>query len=168
MVRHMKELILIRHATAGWGEVGHTDFDRTLTADGEVEARAMAERLAASGVRPERLVSSPAIRAESTAAPIAAALGLVGDPWLREPRVYEAGVSDLLDLCQGLDETFDRAALVGHNPGFADLGKVLSREAPRGLPPAGVIRMHFEIGSWSELGRGLAVRTECFFPGDPT
>jgi probable phosphoglycerate mutase len=71
-------LTLIRHGETEWNREGRIQgyhADSVLTANGEAQARRLAERLADERV--QSLHSSDAGRARQTAAPIAAAVGLV-------------------------------------------------------------------------------------------
>ncbi|NLV54455.1 MAG: histidine phosphatase family protein [Acidimicrobiales bacterium] len=76
------ELILVRHGEPAWSDAdGLARNDPVLTDRGRAQARAVARRLAATEQVPEwgdidRLLVSPAVRAQETAAPIAAALDL--------------------------------------------------------------------------------------------
>ena len=73
----MTELLLLRHAHAGdpmaWTK---SDDVRPLSKKGRDQAARMATFLAAAGVRPDVIVSSPKTRAMQTATPVADELGL--------------------------------------------------------------------------------------------
>ena len=70
----MLELLIARHARAA-GEPGVDDFARPLDARGEQDAPRMAARLHAAGLRPQRMLASPALRTMTTARALAAGLG---------------------------------------------------------------------------------------------
>lgn len=85
------ELILVRHGEPAWSVDGHQRNDPELTARGRAQAAALAARLADHTEDPargpvDRLLVSPAVRAQETAAPIAEALGLEAETvgWLLE------------------------------------------------------------------------------------
>jgi phosphohistidine phosphatase SixA len=63
---------LVRHAEAAPGE---PDDLRRLTSAGRSAARKLATRLAAEGVRPDAVLSSPLLRARETAAELARPFG---------------------------------------------------------------------------------------------
>lgn len=79
-------ILLIRHGETVWNRSGRVQGwqDSPLSAAGRAQARALAARLADEAVA--RLVSSDLGRAQETAAPIAARLGMAValDPGLRE------------------------------------------------------------------------------------
>jgi phosphohistidine phosphatase len=113
-------LYLLRHGKAlSRAEWREDDRLRPLTSEGEREVRAVGARLAAMGLRPGLIVTSPLARAERTAELVAEALGMRED--------------DVLD--ERLAPGFDGAALagvvaergpvgslmvVGHEPDFSD------------------------------------------------
>ncbi len=73
----MKQLTLIRHAKSSWSDLSRGDFDRPLNARGLRDAPRMGAHLKEAGLAPvDRIVSSPALRARTTAECIAEALGV--------------------------------------------------------------------------------------------
>jgi probable phosphoglycerate mutase len=88
------ELILVRHGQPAWtNEDGRARNDPALTNLGQAQAQQMAARLADPETEPalgpcNHLYASPAMRAQETAVPIAAALGLPIETrdWLWELR----------------------------------------------------------------------------------
>lgn len=139
----MHELILLRHAEAEPTSADEEDRDRALSPHGEQEAQAAGRWLAAHGVRPERLLCSPARRARRTAELAAAALGHAPTMQLAE-EIYDATPGELLAL---LDQHADTASvlLVGHNPGIERLVALLVEGRSddfRGMPPGGLAVLH--------------------------
>ncbi len=62
-----KTLLLIRHAKSDWGNLMLSDFERPLNNRGEINAPEMAKRLVKRELFPQQLISSPALRAITTA-----------------------------------------------------------------------------------------------------
>src|SRR5947207_15995446 len=71
------QLVIVRHAEAAAGE---PDELRPLTPEGREAARALGERLAAEGVQPDAVLSSPLLRARQTADELARPAGLTVEP----------------------------------------------------------------------------------------
>jgi phosphohistidine phosphatase len=119
-------LLLVRHAKSDY-PLGVTDHDRPLNDRGRRDAPFIGSWIAknvplSEGTRPLILVSS-ANRAQLTWG--RARNGLTGG-WLAadertEPRIYEAGLTTLLDLVRELPEELHTAVLVGHNPTLRDV-----------------------------------------------
>ena len=76
----MVELVLVRHAKSDWGDPGLPDHERPLNARGTANAPMMARRLADTGITVDRIVSSTAVRARTTAAAFGAALSTGSTP----------------------------------------------------------------------------------------
>ncbi|MFI5225914.1 MAG: SixA phosphatase family protein [Candidatus Limnocylindrales bacterium] len=117
------ELYLLRHADAGDpGAWTRPDAERPLSAKGHRQAERMGRHLAALGLVPDAIVSSPKIRATETAAAVSAA---VGCPVVEDPRL--AGLLELEDVEAVLRDLGrpPRTMLVGHDPDFSDLLSVL-------------------------------------------
>ena len=63
----MKLLYLVRHAKSSWRDDNLSDAERPLNKRGERDAPFMADLLQRKGINPDLMVSSPALRALSTA-----------------------------------------------------------------------------------------------------
>ena len=72
----MKTIFLMRHSKSAWKEEGMDDFDRPLNKRGTGDAHFMAGILMLRGERPDLIVSSPAVRAASTALIVARETGV--------------------------------------------------------------------------------------------
>ncbi|WP_309126856.1 histidine phosphatase family protein [Microbacterium sp.] len=155
----MKTLLLARHAKSDWGVHGLSDHDRPLNARGRRDAPAMAQRLSEDDVPLDRIVSSSATRARSTADEYATAFGVVV---VEEPLLYGASAQAILAVAAALPEDCSVAMLVGHNPGMSAAVGELTGEQTQ-LPTSGIAECAVDIGSWAELiegsGRLLRLRT---------
>ncbi len=147
----MKTLFLVRHAKSSWSDAGLSDRDRPLNDRGERDVHQMGKRLAARGVKPDRVVSSPAVRALATAKVIAGALDVGRKDIVVDERVYEASVDDLLGVIRELGGHPRCVVLVGHNPGMTELAQRFSREIGT-LPTCAVAEFTFDAQAWSEIG----------------
>ena len=111
------KLYLIRHATPH--DVGPSDHARTLTPQGEEEARIVGAALAKMGVCPARILTSPLVRSRQTADIIASALAAECDVEPVEELKNGFTTTSLLRLlnrCRLNEEVL----LVGHMPDLAD------------------------------------------------
>jgi phosphohistidine phosphatase len=72
------EIYLFRHGQAEPASASERDSDRHLTPAGQAEVRRIAQRIAAMGVEPSMILSSPYTRAEETARIAAEVLGYDG------------------------------------------------------------------------------------------
>lgn len=107
------DLYLLRHAEAGEAA---RDEDRTLTAHGQAQARAVAAGVAWLAPGLSVVLSSPLPRAAQTATPLARALGLPVET--AAALAGGQGPDAALTLLQGRGETI---LLVGHEPQLSGL-----------------------------------------------
>jgi phosphohistidine phosphatase SixA len=115
----MTELYFLRHADAGDPEKWtRPDAERPLSSKGKRQTEHLAWFLESTGFRPDAILTSPKVRAEQTARPIAERLGvkLTIEPRLGQPL-------DLATLDSILADAGDpeRVVVAGHDPDFSDL-----------------------------------------------
>jgi phosphohistidine phosphatase len=154
----MKRLTLVRHARSGH-EDGYSipDFDRPLSRRGKEDAPELGRRLAARGVAPDAVVTSPARRARETARNVARQLGCPVNAIREDGRVYDATGGTLLEVVRGLDDAWDHVLLVGHNPGLHDLVNTLGDRGLDALPACAAVCLHLAGGTWREVGPGSGI-----------
>lgn len=150
-----RTLILVRHAKSSWSNAALADHDRPLNPRGERDAPLMGARLSERGPHPGFIFTSSARRALETADRFAEALALNERNVVVRPEIYGAGVEDMLELVQGLDDAIEVALLVGHNPTFTELVDHLAREEIGHLPTAGVVTLEMEDAPWSAAHEGM-------------
>ncbi len=122
-------ILLLRHAKSSWDRPGLTDHDRPLAPRGERAAPAMGAHFAGAGMRVDRIISSTAARAASTARRFRDRFDDRCPLTLRRD-LYHADATDLLAIAleeAGSDDEA-RIMLVGHNPGMHDLALFLCGE----------------------------------------
>lgn len=144
----MKTLTIVRHAKSSWNDRSLRDRDRPLNKRGERDAPTMGQRIADAGVRPSLIVSSPAVRAWTTARVIAQQLTYPVEFLQQEADLYHAGVDDILDVIVAQDEGFNSLMIVGHNPGLTDFVNFLSPGLTGNLPTAGVVSFNINQEDW--------------------
>lgn len=150
----MRTLILVRHAKSSWTDPALDDFQRPLNERGRRDAPVMAERFAHAVTEPVALLSSPAVRAASTAAYFAQALQLAPADIRYEPAIYEASAARLLEIVRGLDDAQTSVLLFGHNPGLSDLCHLMARCDFAEMPTCAIARLDFSIDRWAKLEPG--------------
>ena len=143
-----KTLIFMRHAKSDWSVPGQKDFDRTLNNRGLGDAPRMGRRLLEIGVKPDLVVSSPAIRAKTTAEYVSEQLSYNIDNILYEDEIYESSVRTLLKVVNNLDDKYNCVIIFGHNPTHTYLAEYLTKEAIGNIPTAGAVCISFEFDSW--------------------
>lgn len=147
----MRLLTLVRHAKSSWDYAELSDFERPLNERGRRDAPMMAERALKLFGKPQRLVSSPALRAITTAQVFAQILGTDPHDIVLRPRVYEASSATLLQLVQDLDDDDSHVMLFGHNPGLSQLAHWLARCDFDDLPTCGIAHLALTADHWRNV-----------------
>jgi phosphohistidine phosphatase len=144
----MKTLTLLRHAKSSWKDSSLSDPDRPLNKRGKGDVAEMGRRIADAGIRPSLIVSSPALRAWTTAKAIAKAINYPVEFLQREKALYLASVDEILDVIIAQDPKFNSLMVVGHNPGLTSFANYLVPGLTHNLPTAGVVCVRFEQDDW--------------------
>jgi len=152
----MKTLYLMRHAKSSWDFDDLTDKERPLNNRGREDAPMMGQALAKRNIHLDLLVSSPAVRALSTAALVAHEINYPPNRIEVIERIYRAEVLDMLDIVRGLPEPTESVLLVGHNNTITDFANLLSPSQLNEMPTAAIVCLKFSCGQWSEVDRANA------------
>jgi len=148
----MKKLLLLRHAKSSWEDASLPDFERPLNERGLRAAPLIGEYIARHKLRPDLVLCSPAKRTRETTVLVLKAAGI--EPELRyDERIYEASVTNLLEIISQLEEDKTEVMLVGHNPGFENLLERLTGQSVR-MPTAALARIALDAERWSEAATG--------------
>ena len=147
----MKTLYVVRHAKAISGELGINDFKRSLSKQGQVEAKAMGKRLRKKGIAPELLISSPADRALETAQIFAGQFGYPLQNILLNDHIYDEGGEALREIVKQLDEGYNTVMLFGHEPSLSEFAKGLLKDTEIELRTTGVLGISLDISRWQAI-----------------
>ena len=160
----MKQLTLIRHAKSSWKNAYLLDIERPLKKRGKRDAPIMGKRLAKRKSVPDLIVSSSAKRAMATAEIIAQEIEYPVEDIVVNEKLYGAGVSKLLKIIRGLDDGFEHAACVGHNPGLTDFVNHVSSFFINNVPTCGIVVMTFNIDAWESVGHVEPAEVDFDYP----
>jgi len=162
----MKTLFLVRHAKSSWDDTALPDRERPLADRGKRDVDKMGKRLAKRDVKPDLIMSSPAVRALATAESIASRLGCKRKDIVVNDRLYAVEAEDLLDVIRGLGDKLEHVMLVGHNPALIELANDLSSEITQ-LPTCAIAEFTFDAKSWSDIGKAKPARVALDYPKKP-
>jgi phosphohistidine phosphatase len=146
-------LYLVRHAKSDWACEGLSDIDRPLNERGYRDAPVMAVRIASLGHEPDRIVSSPAVRALTTALIFARQFEHDAARVVLEPRLYEASPAAFLSVVAAQPDDVHKLMVFAHNPTLTDVASDLSGVAIGDLPTTAVVCVRFQAPTWSEALR---------------
>ncbi|HCP76330.1 MAG: phosphoglycerate mutase [Pusillimonas sp.] len=139
MPDQVRRLLLLRHAHAGFTQNGQ-DLERSLSERGLTEALEVGGLMATEGFVPDIAVISPALRTRQTWAQVQKRLPMAIQ-CLYESRVYEAGISTLLDVLGAQPDSRQTVLVVGHNPGMQGLALKLTGRGSKNA----VVRLRHEF-----------------------
>ncbi len=148
----MKTLYLVRHAKSSWNNASMSDHARPLNDRGERDAPEMGNRLRKRAPQPPIIISSSAVRAETTATILAEAIDYPLSELKIDERLYGAEADDVIAIIRELDDVIDCAMLVGHNPTFTDLINSLSESQMDEVPTCSMAILRFSTDTWSKIG----------------
>jgi phosphohistidine phosphatase len=161
----MKQLLLIRHGKSDWNEPSLSDHDRVLNERGLRDTPRMAAALKERGLAPDLVVTSSAVRADTTARGVAEGLGYPPDSILVLPELYLASPRTILRVVQRLDESAATVLLFGHNPGLHEAANLFVKGAPLGdFPTLAVARIEFSAEHWGSIEWGEGRLVESLVP----
>lgn len=152
----MKTLTILRHAKSSWKDSSLSDRDRPLNKRGKRDAPIMASRIHQAGIRPSLILSSPAVRAWTTAKIIAKEISYPNEFLQRDERLYHAGVRRIIDVLSEQDVAFNSIMIVGHNPGFTDFANYLLPDLTHNIPTSGVVSVLIDTDDWDLKARKKA------------
>ncbi len=127
-----QQLIIMRHAKSDWHAGIAMDFERPLNRRGRQDIPRMAQWLKNNRYIPQRLISSPAKRAQQTSRMLAEKMDLSEAAIIEVANIYEASLDDLCAVIDQYSGDVSSLLLVGHNPGLEELAYHLcSDKLPR-------------------------------------
>lgn len=153
-----KHVFLLRHAKSSWDDPSVDDHDRPLAPRGRRAAARIADYAMETGIRPDLILCSSAMRARQTLERIAPSLGRDAEIHI-ERSLYGATEDRLLERLQALSDEVDSVMMIGHNPGVQDLAVLLAREGllrsqlEAKFPTAGLATLTFGGIGWKDLER---------------
>lgn len=145
----MKTLTLLRHAKSSWNDSSLADHERPLNKRGERDAPVMGARIQEAGIRPSLILTSPAVRAWTTAKIVAREISYPLEFLQREERLYHAGVRRILEVLSQQDASFNSVMVVGHNPGLTDFANYLVPDVTHNIPTCGIVSFKIESDDWN-------------------
>lgn len=150
----MKTLYLMRHAKSIWKDGSIKDFDRPLNKRGERDAPFMGKLMNKRGILLQEIISSPALRAFSTARLFCVGIEFPHQKVKVDNNLYASSSTEMLSVLKNLSENIESVLLIGHNPGLTDLFNYLSDLPIDNIPTCGIVELFFNKKSWQEIEFG--------------
>ena len=160
----MKTLYVLRHAKSSWENAELADFDRPLNERGETAAPFMGKVMRSHEFVPALILSSPAVRARETARLVKEAAGFDADIKYDE-QIYEASPQTLRQVVSAIDERFESAMIVGHNPGMEGFVRLLT-EKLEPMATAALAVIDLNISRWEQISGSTGELRQVIRPKD--
>ena len=144
----MKTLFLLRHAKSSWADSALADFDRPLNGRGKRAAETIGKFMRKQEIRPNLVLSSPAVRARETIGIAIKASHLTAEVHY-DQRIYEAGPMRLLEVISEIEEETSEVLVVGHNPGLEELLQLLTGRIER-MATGTLAKIDLKTAKWSK------------------
>jgi len=153
----LNRLWILRHAKAAPAGATENDFDRELTKRGTKDVQVIARTIARSKQPVDWILASPALRTRTTAEILSKALTFDGAiQW--DDRAYLGDAETWLSLLAKVPPEIQHVAVIGHNPGVAELVTGLATGTASRLnlhyPTASVAHLEMEIFWWNQIRWG--------------
>lgn len=152
----MKTLYIIRHAKSDWDDLSLSDFERPLNKRGQKNAPFMGELLTHNNVHPDLIVSSPAVRAKTTAKEIAKKVNYDTKKIVYEDTLYMADINAIEGVLKKVSSSKKTLFIVGHNPGLTLFAEYISGYDIDNIPTCGIFCVTLKNDDWKSIGRGTA------------
>ncbi len=151
-----KRLYLLRHAMA-MSEYSDGDKGRKLAPKGKEDAVALGKMMKKQGYIPQVILCSPATRTKETLQAVNDSLNV--DNITKSEILYTGSTGDYLYEIQKLDDKYDSALIVAHNPSIYELVILLGGQGKEfnlqrlseGYQPATLSVIDCECASWAEI-----------------
>jgi phosphohistidine phosphatase len=165
----LRRLTLVRHAKSDWSLPGQDDWDRVLNRRGQMDAPEMARRLRSRRLKPDLILTSPAVRALATASIMARELKVPAELIAQDERLYLAEPEQILAVVRELGGDARHVMVFCHNPGITDCANRLSAgDRIDNMPTCAVFTACFAVDDWSRLDWHSGQQAEFDYPRNMT
>jgi len=148
----LKTVYLVRHAKSDHsGQI--TDIDRPLNERGYRDAYSMSCLLKEKQLLPNLIISSPAIRALSTALIFCRTFNFEPKDIILENSLYESRVQDYIDVVTSSDDKYKSIMLFAHNPTITDLANTLTSFLTENIPTCGIVGITNNCMQWKNFAK---------------
>ena len=154
----MKHLLLLRHGEAETSSATQDDRDRILTAGGLKASEKIGAHIGSRGPVPDLAMCSAAVRARATWDAARRGISQEIQTDTRDD-LYLAEPDRVLSVAATAPPSCGTLIVIGHNPGFAQLVRLLTVEATPdalsavsvGFPTTGLAVFDLDIETWRDL-----------------
>jgi phosphohistidine phosphatase len=159
----MKTLYMVRHAKSSWKH-DVIDHQRPLKGRGTKDCMLVSAKVKLEVTPPEKIISSDAVRALTTALSFKNALSVDDSDFTTNHDLYDFGGQNVMKVITELDDSLERVMIVGHNHAFTSVVNMLGDKYIDNVPTCGFMILEFDVDSWKKIKTGKLVMK--IFPRD--
>ncbi len=157
----MKKIILMRHGHAASSGTAETDRLRKLDNKGILQVSVIGKKMIHSGILPDYVICSDALRAVQTAEIIATTLELDLEI-KKDARLYSASPELYVQLLQNIPDIYSSAMIIAHNPVMEEVVSMfMGKRSAMGT--AVLFSGELVIKKWKDCTLSAAVEKKSFF-----
>ena len=149
----MKTLYFARHAKSSWKH-DVVDHQRPLKGRGKRDGVLVSKHVADLLPAPQKMISSDAVRALSTAKYFKKAFKVADEDFSTNHSLYDFSGQNVMEVIKNLDNSQDCVMVVGHNHAFTSIVNMLGNQYIDNLPTCGFVIIEFDVDAWSKISTG--------------
>lgn len=159
----MKKIIFVRHAKSSW-EHDLSDINRPLKVRGRHDAKLVANRLLESKFQIDKVISSDAVRAMTTAEIFLDTMRFAEDSLILNHNLYDFSGEQVLNVIKSCSNSINTLMLFGHNYALTNIVNKYGSLYIENVPTSGVVVLNCNISDWKNISKGETILT--IFPRD--
>tara|TARA_R110000787_G_scaffold60220_7_gene136554 strand:+ start:106 stop:600 length:495 start_codon:yes stop_codon:yes gene_type:complete len=159
----LKTLYLLRHAKSSWNQPCD-DHRRPLKGRGKKDALLVSEHVKSMVKPPEKIVTSDATRAETTANYFKKSFNISNENFITNQSLYDFGGKKVLEVIKKISNSLDCVLIVGHNHALTSIANMLGDIGIDNIPTCGFVEIQFNIDKWEFANYGQT--KNIIFPRD--
>ena len=152
----MKSILLFRHGKSNWKAQYENDHDRPLSKRGVKAAKLMGKYAFQIKQVPDKIISSTALRAKTTAE-LAVKFGNWNSVLSLDSDIYHCSTETLQTIIAKQDQNINYVCLVGHEPTFSFFLNKMTGENLLGFPTASMAKINLPVNRWREIESGMGL-----------
>ena len=149
----MKTLYLVRHAKSSW-EFDLDDHQRPLSDRGLNDAPLVARYIKSRIEMPEKILSSDAVRAKTTALLYLKELDIPENQLILEPNLYDFSGKGLDWVIRNCENDINRLMIFGHNHAMTNIVNKYGSKAIGNVSTAAFTAIEFKTDDWKMIEKG--------------
>lgn len=127
-----------------------SDFERGLKKRGHKDLDTISSYMSLQRLKPDLMLSSLALRAQTTADQLGKKIGYDGKIHYME-ELYNSRPETIMNILTLQDDSYETIFVVGHNPELTEFANFLIEDNFPKLPTLGVLAINLNINAWSEI-----------------